>query len=127
MIVTGMSSQTFKDIVAKLNATDYAGNIVVENITDKSANRFSVKLGTADSKAPTSRTSASGRHGKYLCWHGFRDVVAAVMDVNPSARVATGMAVYAGKDGFEQAYPETAYKNIGSLFAPAYMPELCSC
>lgn len=127
MIITGISTTELRDVVAKLNAGDYNGNIVVENAEslNSAGTRISVKLGTADSKAYGSRTAASGRHGKYLCWHGFRDVFRAVMAVNPTAVVRSGIAVYKGRDGFENTYPDTAYKNVGSMVDPSYMPELC--
>lgn len=125
MLITGLSAQTFEDIVAKLNVTEYDGNIVIEDIASYSGNRFRVKLGTADSKRHGSRTAAGGRHGKYLCWHGFRDVVRAAMDVNPKARVQTRETVYRGREDFEDQYTLTGSRNVGSMFAPAYFPELC--
>lgn len=39
----------------------------------------------------------------------------------------TSMAVYRGHAGFTEAYPETAYQNIGSELYPVTMPELCEC
>lgn len=127
MIITGITVAEFKDVVAKLNAEDYDGNIVVESAHALSATgtRINAKLGTADSYKHGSRQSWSGRHGRWLCWHGFRDVIRAVMAVNPSAVVRTGKAVYRGSTGFEDTYPSTAEQNVGSMFSPAYMPELC--
>lgn len=127
MIITGLTTTELRDVVAKLNATDYDGNIVVEgcNAVSSTGTRISVKLGTADSKRHGSRRAASGRHGKWLCWHGFRDVFRAVTAVNPSARIATGKTVYKGAQGFEDTYMGTADQNVGSMSSPAYMPELC--
>lgn len=127
MIITGISTTELRDVVRKLNAGEYNGNIVVENAEslNGSGTRISVKLGTADSRAHGSRRASSGRHGKWLCWHGFRDVFRAVMAVNPTAVVRSGIAVYKGAEGFESTYPDTAYKNVGSMVDPSYMPELC--
>ena len=50
-----------------------------------------------------------------------------MFDINPDARVYTGMAKYVGLDGFLDNYPPTAHVNIGSMFAPAHMPDLCDC
>ncbi len=127
MMITGLTTTELRDVVAKLNATDYNGNIVVENAEAVSATgtRISVKLGTADSKRHGSRRAWSGRHGKWLCWHGFRDVFRAVMAVNPSARIQTGKTVYKGSQGFEDGYMSTGDQNVGSMFQPAYMPEMC--
>lgn len=128
MIITGITSTELHAVVAKLNAPAlYDGNIVVEgcNAVSSTGTRISVKLGTADSKRHGSRRAWSGRHGKWLCWHGFRDVFRAVMEVNPDARIATGKTVYKGRDGFENTYMSTGDQNVGSMFQPAYMPEMC--
>lgn len=127
MIVTGVTAQEIRDVVAKLNATDYAGNIVVEKLeaTSGTGKRHVLKLGTLDSRKHGSRRVWSGRHGRWLCWHGFRDVIRGIMAVNPAARVKSRDADYNGSDVFEDIYPDTAYRNVGSLCQPAYMPELC--
>jgi hypothetical protein len=128
MIITGITKQEFSDVVAKLNAPAlYDGNIVIENCESLNAKgtRLSVKLGTADSKRHGSRRAWSGRHGKWLCWHGFRDVFRAVMAVNGEAVIRSAKAVYKGSEGFEATYPSTADINVGSMFQPAYMPEMC--
>lgn len=127
MMITGLTTSELRDVVAKLNADSYDGNIVVERADAVSATgtRINVKLGTADSKRHGSRRAWSGRHGKWLCWHGFRDVFRAVMAVNPEARIQTGKTVYKGRDGFENTYESTGDQNVGSMFQPAYMPEMC--
>src|SRR4029453_13777988 len=127
MIITGITAQELRDVVAKLNAESYGGNIVIENVAALSATgtRITAKLGTNDSRAHGSRTSGSGRHGKYLCWHGFRDGYRACFAVNPDARIKSGVAVYKGPQHFEDTYESTADQNVGSIVSPAYMPELC--
>jgi hypothetical protein len=128
MIISGITREEFEAVVAKLNApAEYDGNIVIENLEVKNAKgtRLSVKLGTADSKRHGSRRAWSGRHGKWLCWHGFRDVFRGVMAVNGDAVIRSAKAVYKGADGFEATYPSTADQNVGSMFQPAYMPEMC--
>ena len=127
MIVSGVTAQDIRDVVAKLNATDYDGNVVIERLDtlNQKGTRHTLKLGTADSRKHGSRRAGSGRHGKWLCWHGFRDVVRAIMAVNPDAKVRSMKAVYDGSVGFERVYPSTAETNIGSLYQPAYMPDMC--
>ena len=127
MQVSGVSRQDVLDVVAKLNASGYAENIVVQRLDalNKKGTRHALKLGTADSKAHGSRTASSGRHGRYLCWHGFRDVVRGIMAVNPDATVRTMTAIYRGAADFERTYSDTAETNVGSMIRPNYMPELC--
>ena len=127
MIITGLTCSELHEVVAKLNTTEYDGNIVVENCESKNqkGTRISVKLGVADSRKHGARRAWSGRHGKWLCWHGFRDVFREALKVNPEAVIRTGKAVYKGAEGFENTYPSTADQNVGSMFQPAYMPEMC--
>lgn len=127
MMITGLTTSELRDVVAKLNADSYDGNIIVEraDAVSSTGTRISVKLGTADSRKHGSRRAWSGRHGKWLCWHGFRDVFRAVMAVNPAARIQTGKTIYKGSQGFEDTYESTGSQNVGSMFQPAYMPEMC--
>ena len=138
MIVTGISSQQFREIVQKISDTTYAGNLRAEVGREYSATRFAGRVIVVDSgakmfgqkikqSAPGARRSHSGRRIAASCWHAYRDVLAAIFDANPDARVYTAMAKYRGRDGFLASYPATAHKNVGSQFEPAYMPELCDC
>lgn len=88
---------------------------------------FRGRVDVSDSRGPGARVSWSGRHGPWACWHAYRDALRAVFEVYPHATVKTSLATYKGSDGFESTYPATANKNIGSMAAPAYMPDLCDC
>ena len=127
MKITGITTEDLRNAVAKVNAVTYEGNINIENLEQVSKNRISVKLGTRDSRAFGSRQAASGRHGKWLCWHGFRDVFDEVLNINPEARIYTGIESYKGREDFEDKFPETAYTNKGSLFQPVDLADLCNC
>jgi hypothetical protein len=83
------------------------------------------RLDVRDSHGPGARTSASGRHGPYACWHAYRDVLGACFWVNPEAVIRTARAVYRGRDGFTRDYPATGRVNVGSQVQPVTMPELC--
>lgn len=128
MIITGVTTQQFADIVAKVNAGDYAGNIVIETNVAKNVKgtRINVKLGTADNRAFGSKIAWSGRHGKWLCWHGFRDVFQALFDAYPDASIRSRDAVYKGKQNFEDTFEDTGWANCGSMFQPAYPAEMCA-
>lgn len=77
------------------------------------------------------RTSASGWHADRrvhaVCWHGYRDFMLAVFEVNPDARIKTMMADYRGKDDFLSKYEETGYRNVGSMMYPMQAREVCNC
>jgi len=126
MIITGVSVDEARTIVAKVSAEQYNGNLAAD-ISDKSGPRTvraNVKMRTLDSYAHGSRTSASGRHGRYASWQAFRDVLTAVFDHNPQAVVRTSLITYRGRDHFLSAYPSTYYTNVGSLMGPAYFGSL---
>lgn len=144
MIVTGITATQYREIVEKVSQTVYHGNLVAHVGHEySSGRRFRARITAADSgatmfgparrdddtrlSAPGARKSASGRRLAAACWHAYRDVLAAIFDVNPDTRVYTAMATYRGRDDFYAQYPRTAHRDIGSMAKPAYMPELCDC
>lgn len=123
-ITTDLSAEKLAAIVTEVSDTDYSGNLNGEvELVRGRTKRF--KMGTRDSHADGSRTSWTGRHGRYACWHAFRDVLAAILLEDPKATIRTGMATYGGAQGFLDTYPGTADQNVGSMVRPAYMDELC--
>lgn len=135
MIITGLKFGQFESIVSDVSK-QYADNLEVNDYREFSGNRFRVTIRAKRSGAgvlppgellPGARRSWNGRRLTAACWHAHRDVLRAVFDVNPQAKVYTAMARYIGEDGFETNYPDTAYQNIGSYVQPAYMPECCDC
>lgn len=137
MIITGITPEDFRSAVAKISMAHYSENLRVEIGTQMSPTRFRARVIVAESgaamwpktelSAPGARRSHSGRRLKAACWHAYRDAIQGVFDVNPNARVYTGMSKYVGLDGFLENYPATAHQNIGSTVQPAYMPDLCDC
>ena len=127
MDIRGISLEDFQAIVAYVSKGDYDGNIVVERHAHENGSRLAARLWAADGRGPGARVSWTGRHAHAACWHAYRDVLAELFERFPRATVRTAMAVYRGRDGFEQHYPQTAYSNIGSQMQPVYMPELCDC
>jgi len=108
-------------------STDYDGNLVVTADSYQSGSLVRARVGVLSSREPGARRSWSGGRIPSACWHAYRDVLAALFDQRPAARVRTALAVYRGREGFERDYPATAYRNVGSAMQPAYMPELCDC
>lgn len=121
MQITGISFEKFENIINTLNATKYAeNNIVVSNPRILSGNRFSVKIDMSDSRAPGSRRTHSGRHGKYASWWTFYDIMAGVFHANESARISAGKTVYRGSKDFDNQTYYGPQDNIGSVMFPAY-------
>lgn len=135
MQITGITPEQFSCAVAEA-AKLYQGNMRAEFSSVQSNTRFRARIVPYQSgaaflpvgvPAPGARLSWNGRRIKASCWHAYRDVMIEVFRINPKARIATGLAVYKGIEGFEANYPRTAYMNIGSMMSPAYMPDLCDC
>ena len=138
MMITGISAEQFAAAIDTVSSEVYGGNLRAEIGTVYSGNRFAARILPRESgariypkssrlSAPGARRSWSGRRIQAACWHAYRDGIQAVFDINPNARVRTGMAKYIGQGGFLENYPLTANQNIGSMIQPAYMPELCDC
>jgi len=137
MIITGITPAQFTELVDKVSAR-YDGNLEALVGTQYSSRRFNGRVLVCDSGvarygtrtklcAPGARKSWNGRRIAAACWHAYRDVLVEIFALNPDARVYTAMAKYIGAKGFYDSYPQTAHRNIGSMAAPAYMPELCDC
>jgi hypothetical protein len=135
MQITGITPLQFADAVRKVSVS-YGDNLDYEVTSQQSSTRFRARVIPVVSgattcspgvSAPGARKSWSGRRIKAACWHAYRDVMIEVFNINPSARIYTGMAKYKGIDGFNENYPRTADQNIGSMMSPAYMPDLCEC
>lgn len=135
MQITGITPDQFEYACAQA-AKLYEGNLRAEFGSRQSETRFRARVVPWHSgagelplgvPAPGARLSWNGRRIKASCWHAYRDVMYEVFKINPNARVATALAIYRGLEGFEANYPQTADQNIGSVFSPAYMPDLCEC
>lgn len=142
MIITGVTKEQFELAVQKANV-NYEGNLVAHFGRNYSDTRFAARVvlahtgyqlyGSKDTSllAPGQRRSAGAfapsRRINAVCWHGYRDVLIELFNINPSVRVYTAMAKYRGKGEFYKNYPLTGDRNIGSLAAPVTMPETCDC
>lgn len=140
MIITGICKADFVEAVEKAGAL-YGNNLQPEFGTSYSDSRFRARVTlkeTAyqmgldrDELAPGQRRSGNVMGGmrriNAVCWHAYRDVLTEVFDINPKAKVYTGMAKYLGRESFYDRFPETGHTNIGSMMYPVTMPECCDC
>lgn len=127
MDIIGVTYDQMVGIVEKVSA-QYGGNVELHTDAKPLSSRsFRGRIVTKDADGPGSRRSWSGRRGRWACWHLYRDVMFAALLVNPEARIKSSLADYRGIYDFQLRYPQTANKNIGSMVAPARMPDLCDC
>ncbi len=136
MRITGLSLDDFQLCTDRVSALRYSGNIDIhQDAHERTTNRdgtpqCTARLRARDSHGPGARTSASGRHGPYACWHAYRDVLTEVFARFPDAVIVSGngwRVTYRKAAGFQELYPGTARVNLGSRLEPVYMPELCQC
>lgn len=141
MKVYGVSLEEFKRITEGISNLHYDGNIIVNPWSREiyrtldGSPRIQVSLTCKSSHAAGARRSRAYRFNPAkprrrttaVCWHGFRDVLLAVFERYPEARIVTGMADYQGLEGFENTYIPTSRVNIGPAADPVTYPELCDC
>lgn len=150
MYISGVTLEEFTKITADVSAKRYEGNLIVHRDSDDLHGvrrpRIKARLGVVDSGyglygssvnkcAPGARRSSqqsSNPEGKprrlcVACWHTYRDVLTELFDRHPDALVRTALAVYRGKDDFEDKFEETGWGNCGSLYRPVYLKETCEC
>jgi hypothetical protein len=131
----GFTFDELADIVRSVSDERYGGNVRIDTAVEERGKVIRFKLRaeqSGDGKrggdcAPGARRSWSGTRTVSACWHAHRDILRALFQAHPQAVIVTAMARYEGLAGFEDTYPDTAHKNIGSMMEPAYMPALCDC
>jgi len=136
MEIRNVTPAQFEQVVGEISRRMYSGNVVCEWLRGRyqltptllraDGTAFRGRVVVRDSRSPGARRSWSGRRMPAACWHAFRDVVRATLREYPQAIVKTSMARYTYAN-FEDVYPGTGERNVGSLFQPAYMPDLCDC
>lgn len=126
----GVEYGRIASVIDAVSFVDYGHNIRVHpdaGPIGQNGYGFRGRIIGQETDGPGTRHSASGRRGRWACWHAYRDVLREIFAQYPDAVVTTAMARYEGAAGFESTYPATADVNVGSHFSPAYMSELCAC
>jgi hypothetical protein len=102
--------------------------------------RMTLKLtgSTPRNQAQTARYQRRG-HARYgeraehlprvaaVCWHGYRDWMRRIFDLDPAARMKTAAADYRRRSGFEELFEATGDRNIGSMMQPLDYRNACDC
>lgn len=114
-------------IVDNVSQEKYQGNVIFNRTPEQNGRSLVFTLRCNDSKGPGHRIGRSGRRMVSACWHVHRDVMQAIFDVFPNARIKSSVADYRGTDDFERSFPDTYYKNIGSQIEPTYFGDACDC
>lgn len=117
-------------IVDRVSNGMYGGNIIVKHSNRHSPNVITLTIRALYSNRLGARRSYSGRRSISACWHAHRDVIRAILTRYPEATITTGLLGpirYEGLQHFEATYPDTGSIDIGSMFQPAQIADLCEC
>lgn len=132
MIFSGITPTQVEHIVTRVSAERYGNNVVPKWVKHQhlptwlSANRFRGQITVYRSDGPGARRAASGRRLVAACWHVFRDVIGPMLMEHGARRITTSIANYT-RDNWEETFPGTAYRNVGSLIDPVDLDETCDC
>ena len=116
------------DIVKSANDLGIEANVIYN-----SSNCFNVKLNRSDNdkyqRTGFMYSENLKRYNKVgaICWHGFRDFMIAMYELDGNLRFVTAHTTYNNKDDFYIKFPDTAYKNIGSLMNHINFGDACLC
>lgn len=109
----------------------YGGNLKPYTLCRVNGKTLTLTLRVKDTSGPGARRAAkNGGKGRRLiavCWHAHRDVMLAIFNVNPDARITTMLADYRGIDSFLHHHLNTASRNVGCMAKPARYAQLCDC
>lgn len=114
-------------IVTEVSDNQYNGNIRFKRTPERKGRAVTFTLTVADSRGKGSRVGWSGRRVCACCWHGHRDIMQALFDAYPDARLQSAQADYRGKEDFEDSFEATGYVNIGSQVSPLHFNDACDC
>lgn len=114
-------------IVTEVSDNHYNGNIRFKRAPERKGRAVAFTLTVADSRAKGGRIGHTGRRVCACCWHGHRDIMQALFEAYPDARLQSAIADYHGKDDFEASFEDTGDANIGSQFSPLYHRDACEC
>ena len=73
------------------------------------------------------RAHYKGNRMNCVCWHGHKEFMLGVFEINPDAIIKTSFASYKGKHDFLMKYEETGERNAGSQIHPVEFQNLCDC
>lgn len=133
MHIFGVGVENARKVLIDVGDTRYARNLYVKaesNQDTRNGPRCTITLGVHSSRAKGARRAGSGRRACAACWHAHYDVMRAMFDINPDARITTGYIgkiVYNGLSDFLLSAPNTAYIDIGSFIHSAPIAYLCEC
>jgi hypothetical protein len=145
MKVYGISAYDIDTVVTEVSRARYDGNVIVKSLSDCSNSkgpRATFTLRTLNSAAGARgaignpRGPGSGPTGMRraigACWHAHFDVIEALLERYPNARIMSGfmmrgVVVRYTRDTFREVALTTAHLIMGNAFEPITRPQCCEC
>lgn len=62
-----------------------------------------------------------------VCWHGHREFMRRVFEINPAAEIKSCVARYRGREEFEQTHGATGDLNAGNRVYYVAARDMCDC
>lgn len=127
MKLKGITFAQLCEIVVNVSDMHYGGNLKLHNDSRPRGGNIMWRLSTYSSSGPGARRTANNRRSCNACWHAHRDVMQAIFEIAPNARITSALATYKGIDEFNAKYMSTSSHNVGSAYQPAHFGNLCDC
>jgi hypothetical protein len=121
-----VSKDQLETVLREVSARHYKGNLIFKELQTKGRHvKFTLRVLNSD--GPGARRSAAGVRMVAACWHAHKDVMAALFERYPAARLVSALATYQGRADFEAKHEDTGADNIGSRAAPVTLEDACLC
>jgi hypothetical protein len=62
-----------------------------------------------------------------VCFHGHKEFMDKIFEINPCAVIRTCKAVYLGQTDFANKYDNVGHSNAGSMMNPIQYMDMCDC
>lgn len=123
----GVTTSDIAQVTELVSANSYEGNLITNRLENGPGNAVTFTLRVRSSRGKGHRFSTSGRRMVSACWHAHRDVMIVLFNQHPDMKLVSALATYNGRSEFMREFPDTYYKQVGSVYDPVEFGSLCSC
>lgn len=123
----GVSMYDIQEAVRFVSSSSYENNLILDRLDSGPGRAVNFTLRVKSSRERGHRFSWTGRRLVSACWHAHRDVMMHLFDRFPNMKLRSAFSKYDGRVDFLQKFPDTYYRNVGSVANPQYYGALCDC
>lgn len=114
-------------LVERVSTEKYGGNVRILSSRQISRTNLRITLTVRNPNGRGARVTPGGFHLQAACWHVYRDVLAALYDAYPDARVNTGTARYISREHFLASGDATGQLPVGLPGQQIPAVKACDC